>query len=143
MVFWLRCRFNTGGSDATGALLTNLTRTDINDTQIQVRCSQHKVTPSSALTEQIISPIPFELSETFRLTRALFHLRLLLRRRLGGTKVSYRFRGRLCGYFCEESSEQLSDVVVRIYRNRKDQNVTALAVADPGQTLSLSSDEQV
>jgi len=46
--------------------------------------------------------------------------------------MSYRFNGRLCGRLCEECLEQLSDVTIRIYRNRKDQNTTALAVADPG-----------
>ncbi len=57
--------------------------------------------------------------------------------------MSYLFKGRLCGFLCEESREPLSNVVVRIYRNRKDQNVAALAVADPSQTLSLLSDDQV
>ena len=57
--------------------------------------------------------------------------------------MSYVFRGRLCGYLCEECNEPLSDVVVRIYKNRKGQNVTALAVADPGQTLNLISDDEI
>lgn len=57
--------------------------------------------------------------------------------------MSYLFRGRLCGYLCDECSEPLSDLVIRLYRNRKDQNTTALAVADPGLTLTLMSDEQV
>lgn len=56
--------------------------------------------------------------------------------------MSYRFRGRLCGYLCEECREPLSDVVIRVYRNRQDQNITALAVADPGQTLSLTNDDE-
>ncbi len=57
--------------------------------------------------------------------------------------MSYLFRGKLCGYLCEECTEPLSEVVIRLYRNRKDQNITALAVADPGQTLSLINDDQV
>jgi len=57
--------------------------------------------------------------------------------------MSYRFNGRLCGRLCEECLEQLSDVTIRIYRNRKDQNTTALAVADPGLTLSLVNQDQL
>jgi hypothetical protein len=57
--------------------------------------------------------------------------------------MSYRFRGRLCGRLCLECLEALSDVTIRIYRNRQDQNTTALAVADPGLTLSLVNDDQI
>jgi len=58
--------------------------------------------------------------------------------------MSYRFRGRLCGYLCdEECVEALSDITVRIYRNRRDQNITALAVADPGLTLGVIDDDQL
>ena len=57
--------------------------------------------------------------------------------------MSYLFKGRLCGYLCQECEEPLSDVVIRLYRNRKEQNTTALAVADPGLTLSLNNDDQV
>ena len=57
--------------------------------------------------------------------------------------MSYRFRGRLCGHFCEHCLESLSDVTIRIYRNRSDQNTTALAVADPGLTLALVNDDQI
>ena len=57
--------------------------------------------------------------------------------------MSYLFKGRLCGYLCEECTEPLSDVVVRLYRNRGDQNITALAVADPGLTLSLVDPDQL
>jgi hypothetical protein len=57
--------------------------------------------------------------------------------------MSYLFKGRLCGYLCQECDEPLSDVVIRLYRNRKEQNTTALAVADPGLTLSLNNDDQI
>ena len=57
--------------------------------------------------------------------------------------MSYVFRGRLCGWFCAECREDLSDVTVRLYRNRPDQNVTALAVASPNDTLALLTDDQV
>jgi hypothetical protein len=57
--------------------------------------------------------------------------------------MSYTFRGSLCGRLCSECLEQLSDVTVRLYRNRKDQNVTALAVASPNDTLALLTDDQV
>jgi hypothetical protein len=42
-----------------------------------------------------------------------------------------------------ECLEALSEVTVRIYKHRKDQNATALAVADPGLTLGVVSDDQV
>ncbi len=57
--------------------------------------------------------------------------------------MAYVFNGRLCGYFCEECLEPVSNVVIRLYRSRKDQNVTALAVADPGLTLGLNTDDQI
>ncbi|HEX7285352.1 MAG TPA: hypothetical protein VF532_04180 [Candidatus Angelobacter sp.] len=57
--------------------------------------------------------------------------------------MSYIFRGRLCGYLCGECTEPLANVVVRLYRHRKEQDVTALAVADAGQTLNLVNDDQI
>jgi hypothetical protein len=57
--------------------------------------------------------------------------------------MSYIFRGRLCGYLCEDCDEPLADVIVRLYRHRKDQDVTARAVAEPGMTLALVSDDEV
>ncbi len=57
--------------------------------------------------------------------------------------MSFTFRGSLCGRLCSECLEQLFDVTVRLYRNRSDQNVTALAVAGPNDTLALLTDEQV
>jgi len=53
------------------------------------------------------------------------------------------FRGRLCGFVCTDCSEQLSNARVRLYRLRDDQNVTALAVANPKDTLAVLTDEQV
>src|SRR5262245_2057046 len=57
--------------------------------------------------------------------------------------MSYIFRGRLCGYFCKECLEPLSNVKVRLYRTRKDQDVASLAVADPKETFAILTDEQV
>ena len=48
----------------------------------------------------------------------------------------YIFKGRLCGFICPECLEPLSSVKVRLYRLRGDQNVTALAVANPKDTLA-------
>ena len=45
--------------------------------------------------------------------------------------MAYIFRGRLCGYICDECPEPLSRVKVRLYRTAEGRNVTALAVADP------------
>lgn len=57
--------------------------------------------------------------------------------------MSYIFRGRLCGYICHECSEPLANVKVRLYRTRKDQNVTALAVASPKDTFAILSEADV
>jgi hypothetical protein len=56
--------------------------------------------------------------------------------------MAYIFRGRLCGYICAECPEPLSAVTVRLYRSRSDQNVTALAAANPKETLSVLSDAE-
>jgi hypothetical protein len=56
--------------------------------------------------------------------------------------MNYTFRGRLCGYICEECSEPLSRVKVRLYRSRSEQNVTALAVAAPKDTFVVLTDEE-
>lgn len=57
--------------------------------------------------------------------------------------MSYLFKGRLCGYICEECFEPLAGVKVRLYRTRRDQNVAALAVASPKDTFAILSDRQV
>lgn len=57
--------------------------------------------------------------------------------------MNYIFKGRLCGYICEECIEPLSKVKVRLYRTRKDQNVIALAVANPKDTFAVLSDADV
>ena len=57
--------------------------------------------------------------------------------------MSYIFRGNLCGWLCADCQEDLSDVTVRLYRNRSDQNITALAVASPNDTLGLLNEDQV
>lgn len=56
---------------------------------------------------------------------------------------SYVFRGRLCGYICDECPEPLSNVTVRLYRLRGDQNVTALVAANPKETSAVLSDDDV
>jgi hypothetical protein len=57
--------------------------------------------------------------------------------------MSYIFRGRLCGYICDECQEPLARVKVRLYRTRKDQNVTALAVASPKDTFAILTADEV
>jgi hypothetical protein len=57
--------------------------------------------------------------------------------------VSFEFRGRLCGILCRDCREDLSGVTVRLYRNRPDQPVVGLAVADPKVTLALLDDAAV
>ena len=55
--------------------------------------------------------------------------------------MTYIFKGRLCGYICEDCSEPLSRVKVRLYRTRSEQNVTALAVASPKDTFAVLADK--
>ena len=55
----------------------------------------------------------------------------------------YRFIGKLCGYVCKECPEALANVRVRLYRHRKGQDVTSLAVAAPKDTLAILTDKEV
>ncbi|HMG33973.1 MAG TPA: hypothetical protein VKM94_08550 [Blastocatellia bacterium] len=57
--------------------------------------------------------------------------------------MAYVIRGRLCGLICTECLETLSDVVVRVYRTRDAQTVTAMAVANPKETFAILTTEQV
>lgn len=57
--------------------------------------------------------------------------------------MNYTFKGRICGFICPECPEPLSDVKVRLYRLRKDQNVTSLAVAQAKDTFAILSDNQI
>jgi len=57
--------------------------------------------------------------------------------------MNYVFKGRLCGYICDECLEPLGKVKVRLYRTRKEQNVTVLAVANPKDTFAILSDADV
>ena len=57
--------------------------------------------------------------------------------------MSYLFKGRLCGYICDECPEPLSRIKVRLYKLDKGQNATALAVASPDDTFHILSNEQV
>src|SRR5476649_2113740 len=55
--------------------------------------------------------------------------------------MPYVFKGNLCGYICAECTEQLSDVTVRLYRHQPNQNITALAVANPKDTFAVLDEE--
>jgi hypothetical protein len=57
--------------------------------------------------------------------------------------MNYIFKGRICGYICDECSEPLSKVKVRLYRSRPEQDVTTLAVANPKDTFAILTEEQV
>ncbi|MEW5987042.1 MAG: hypothetical protein AB1791_10450 [Chloroflexota bacterium] len=57
--------------------------------------------------------------------------------------MSYIFRGRLCGYLCDQCDEPLSNVVIRLYRVQSDPRVAALAVADPKETFVLLDEEMI
>ena len=57
--------------------------------------------------------------------------------------MSFELRGILSGILCGDCREDLSGVTVRLYRNRPDQPVIGLAVADPKVTLALLDDAGV
>ncbi|MBW4520767.1 MAG: hypothetical protein KME16_13825 [Scytolyngbya sp. HA4215-MV1] len=58
-------------------------------------------------------------------------------------RTTYLFKGQLCGLICSECPEPLSIGKVRLYRTRQEQNVPALAVADPKDTFAILTDEAV
>lgn len=57
--------------------------------------------------------------------------------------MAYVFRGRLCGYICADCSEALSNVVVRLYRNREGQDVAALVGANAKDTFRVLTPDEV
>lgn len=57
--------------------------------------------------------------------------------------MSYIFKGRLCGYICEECHEPISRAKVRLYRVGRDRNVTALAAAAAKDTFAILDEDQV
>ncbi|HEY0173710.1 MAG TPA: hypothetical protein VGB98_22040 [Pyrinomonadaceae bacterium] len=57
--------------------------------------------------------------------------------------MPYIFKGRLCGYICDECPDPLSRVTVKLYRVRDGRNVTALAVASPKETFAILGDDEV
>lgn len=57
--------------------------------------------------------------------------------------MNYLFKGRICGYICDECSEPLARVKVRLYRSRPDQDITTLAVANPKDTFAILTEEEV
>ncbi len=57
--------------------------------------------------------------------------------------MAYIFRGKLCGLICPECPEPLANLIVRLYRSRDVQTVTALAVASPKETFAVLTEKQV
>ena len=57
--------------------------------------------------------------------------------------MAYIFRGRLGGFICAQYPEVLANVRVRLYRNRPEQSVTLLAVANPEDTSVILTGKQV
>jgi hypothetical protein len=56
---------------------------------------------------------------------------------------TYIFKGRICGYICDECFEPLAKVKVRLYSSRPEQDVTTLAVANPKDTFTILSEKEV
>jgi hypothetical protein len=57
--------------------------------------------------------------------------------------VHYIFNGRLCGYLCERCEEPLANLTIRLYAVSAERDVTALAAAQPKETFTFLSDEDV
>jgi 5-hydroxyisourate hydrolase-like protein (transthyretin family) len=57
--------------------------------------------------------------------------------------MAYTFKGRLCGYICDECPEPLAGVKIRLYRVRQERDVTSLAVTNPKNTFTILTDEEV
>ena len=55
--------------------------------------------------------------------------------------MAYIFKGRLCGYICDECHEPISRAKVRLYRVRDDRNVTALAASAAKDTFAVLDEE--
>jgi hypothetical protein len=55
----------------------------------------------------------------------------------------YLFKGRLCGLLCKECSEPLAGATLRLYRPSQAQDVVAMAVAAPKDTLGLLDEAQI
>ena len=56
--------------------------------------------------------------------------------------MPYIFKGRLCGYICDECPDPLSRVTVKLYRVREGRDVTSLAVASPKDTFVILGDDE-
>ncbi|MEZ0607601.1 hypothetical protein ACAW74_03745 [Fibrella sp. WM1] len=55
----------------------------------------------------------------------------------------YQFKGNLRGFFCDHCSEQISGVVIRLYKPQADQRIIELAVADPKETFRELTTEAI
>ena len=57
--------------------------------------------------------------------------------------MAYNFKGKLLAAICPDCVEVVSNVTIRLYRLRDDQNSAALATAEAKDTFSVLTDEQV
>ena len=57
--------------------------------------------------------------------------------------MNYTFKGRLQGLICSECMEPLSNVKVRLYKTRKEQNVIAMASVNAKETFSILTNKDV
>lgn len=55
----------------------------------------------------------------------------------------FEFRAQLVGMLCGDCNEPLSNVIVRLYRTRAEQNVVELAVASPKETFAILDDDAI
>lgn len=57
--------------------------------------------------------------------------------------MEYIFKGKLCGYLCNDCSEPLGGVKVRLYHTAQKQETTLMAVADPNKTFHQLNKEEL
>lgn len=57
--------------------------------------------------------------------------------------TNYIFKGKLSAYICKECLDVLADIHVRLYRHRKDQDVSSLVAVEPKHTFAILSDDDV
>lgn len=100
------------------------------------------VSLKKATVKEIITAVIYRKVQVNRLNTHQFFIGTILNIK-GKAQMVYIFKGRLCGLICAECPEPLSNVTVRLYRTRYEQNLAAFAVAAPKDTFAILSDEMV
>ena len=57
--------------------------------------------------------------------------------------MNYIFKGNLCGYICDDCTDYLSNVTVKLYSTGDEQDDLQFATADPKNTFSVLKKKQI